>query len=91
MTAGASVTVTDLNANKLTFDPAADANGAAYTSFTFQVADDGGTVDGEVDLVLDGGTVEDGLPSTLVDCSTKYAAVLRVGAVELSAEEIDAR
>ena len=32
------------------FVPAADGNGAAYASFTFQVQDDGGTANGGVDL-----------------------------------------
>ena len=32
------------------FTPAANANGAAYASFTFQVQDDGGTANGGVDL-----------------------------------------
>ncbi len=42
VTAGDFVTVTDLNANKLTFEPVANANGSPYTTFTFQVEDDGG-------------------------------------------------
>ena len=33
-----------------TFTPVANANGAAYASFTFQVQDDGGTANGGVDL-----------------------------------------
>ena len=35
---------------KLVFTPAANANGAGYASFTFQVQDDGGTANGGVDL-----------------------------------------
>ena len=34
----------------LQFAPAADANGAGYASFTFQVQDNGGTANGGVDL-----------------------------------------
>ena len=34
----------------LTFTPAANANGASYASFTFQVQDDGGTANGGIDL-----------------------------------------
>jgi len=34
----------------LVFTPASDANGTPYTSFTFQVQDDGGTANGGVDL-----------------------------------------
>ncbi|MBI2947501.1 MAG: autotransporter-associated beta strand repeat-containing protein, partial [Verrucomicrobia bacterium] len=48
--AGDFVTVTDISANKLTFAPVANANGSAYTSFTFQVEDDGGSANGGVNL-----------------------------------------
>ena len=34
----------------LSFTPAANANGAGYDSFSFQVQDDGGTANGGVDL-----------------------------------------
>jgi len=40
--AGDSVGVADINAGKLVFAPAANQNGTGYTSFTFQVRDDGG-------------------------------------------------
>ncbi|UCC45002.1 MAG: DUF4347 domain-containing protein, partial [Candidatus Zixiibacteriota bacterium] len=50
VTAGATVAVADITASKLKFKPAGDANGAGYASFTFQVQDDGGTVNGGVDL-----------------------------------------
>ena len=50
VTAGDLVAVADINAGKLRFAPAADANGAGYASFTFQVQDDGGTNNGGVDL-----------------------------------------
>ncbi|MBS0507801.1 MAG: DUF4347 domain-containing protein, partial [Proteobacteria bacterium] len=50
VTAGQLVSVTDINAGKLKFTPAADANGTGYASFTFQVQDDGGTAMGGVDL-----------------------------------------
>ena len=46
VTAGQFVSVADINAGKLVFTPAADANGAAYANFTFQVEDDGGTANG---------------------------------------------
>src|SRR5262249_14149640 len=41
--AGDMVSAADIAANKLTFTPAANANGVGYASFTFQVQDDGGT------------------------------------------------
>src|SRR5207248_2140851 len=37
VTAGQLVSVADINAGKLVFTPAANANGAGYASFTFQV------------------------------------------------------
>ena len=40
----------DITAALLVFTPAANANGAGYASFTFQVQDDGGTANGGVDL-----------------------------------------
>ena len=47
--AGAHVTVADITAGKLKFTPAANKNGTAYASFTFQVEDNGGTANGGVD------------------------------------------
>ena len=40
----------NITAGNLKFTPAANANGAGYASFTFQVQDDGGTANGGVDL-----------------------------------------
>ena len=50
VTAGQFVSVADIAAGLLKFTPAANANGAGYASFTFQVQDDGGTANGGVDL-----------------------------------------
>ena len=50
LTAGAFVDVVDILAGLLEFTPAANANGAAHASFTFQVEDDGGTDNGGVNL-----------------------------------------
>ena len=50
VTAGEFVSIADITAGKLVFTPAANANGAGYASFTFQVQDDGGTANGGVDL-----------------------------------------
>ena len=50
VTAGQFIPVADITGGKLKFTPAANANGAAYASFTFQVQDDGGTANGGVDL-----------------------------------------
>ncbi|NTW57056.1 MAG: hypothetical protein HGB20_08455 [Chlorobiaceae bacterium] len=48
--AGESVSAADIEAGKLTFEPAADASGDSYASFTFQVQDNGGTANGGADL-----------------------------------------
>ena len=50
VTAGQTVSVANIAAGNLKFTPAANANGAAYAAFTFQVQDDGGTANGGVDL-----------------------------------------
>ncbi len=52
VTAGQFISVSDINAGKLVFTPAANANGAGHASFTFQVEDDGGTANGGVNLDL---------------------------------------
>ena len=43
VTAGQFIGIADINAGKLVFTPAANANGAGYATFTFQVQDNGGT------------------------------------------------
>ena len=48
--AGTEIAVADITAGNLKFAPAAGATGSPYTSFTFQVRDDGGTANGGVDL-----------------------------------------
>jgi VCBS repeat-containing protein len=55
--AGDVVPVADINSGKLTFTPAANANGNNYANFTFQVQDDGGTANGGVDLDLTPNTI----------------------------------
>ena len=50
VSAGDFVSLADINGGKLTFAPAANANGSGYASFTFQVQDDGGIANGGVDL-----------------------------------------
>jgi VCBS repeat-containing protein len=50
VTAGQSVSAADIAGGLLTFAPAANANGAGYANFTFQVQDNGGTANGGVDL-----------------------------------------
>ena len=48
--AGSDFTLADITGGLLVFTPAADANGAGYASFTFQVQDNGGTANGGVDV-----------------------------------------
>src|SRR6185295_2069988 len=75
------------NLGLLTFEPAANANGAGYASFTFQVRDDGGTANGGVDvdpiaraMTLDVTAVNDapaganGTVTTLEDTAYVFAA-----------------
>ena len=50
VTAGQTITVANINSGNLKFAPVANANGAGYASFTFQVQDDGGTANSGVDL-----------------------------------------
>ena len=57
VTAGQVISAADLAAGKLVFTPAADASGAAYASFTFQVQDSGNTANG--------GSNTDPTPNTL--------------------------
>src|SRR5206468_2498934 len=47
---GQFVLVSDINAGKLKFAPASNGTGLPYTTFTFQVKDDGGTTNGGTDL-----------------------------------------
>src|SRR5262249_47042813 len=49
VTTGQSISVADIDAGKLVFTAAANANGNGYTSLTFQVQDDGGTTNSGVD------------------------------------------
>ncbi|MBI2790487.1 MAG: cadherin-like domain-containing protein [Gammaproteobacteria bacterium] len=44
------ISISDINSGLLQFTPAANANGANYANFTFQVQDNGGTTNGGVDL-----------------------------------------
>ena len=57
VTTGQFVSAADINSGKLKFSPAANANGAGYASFTFQVQDNGGTANGGVDLDQSANTI----------------------------------
>src|SRR5262249_32491106 len=57
VSSGQTVSTADIAAGLLRFTPAANANGAGYASFTFQVQDDGGTANGAVGVDPDARTV----------------------------------
>jgi hypothetical protein len=68
VSAGAYVSVSDINSGLLVFTPATNATGTPYTTFTFQVQDDGGTADGGADT--------DPTPRTMtIDVSPVTAAI----------------
>jgi Ca2+-binding RTX toxin-like protein len=48
--AGYEVSFADISSGKLTYVPLTNASGVAYSSFTFQVRDNGGSANGGVDL-----------------------------------------
>ncbi|WP_230182822.1 Ig-like domain-containing protein [Aquabacterium sp. CECT 9606] len=50
VTAGQMISVSNFHSGLLKFTPAANASGAGYASFTFQVQDSGGTANGGVNL-----------------------------------------
>src|SRR5205814_1963111 len=50
VTLPAEISATDITAGKLTFSPAADANGNNYAQFDFKVRDDGGIANSGTDL-----------------------------------------
>src|SRR6185295_1608063 len=50
VSAGQTVAAADIAAGLLRFTPTANANGAGYASFSFQVQDNGGTANGGMDL-----------------------------------------
>lgn len=49
ITAGTFISAADIALGRLTFAPAANANGEGYATFTFQVRDNGGVLGGGVD------------------------------------------
>ena len=82
VTAGQFVTAADISGGLLAFTPAADANGVGYASFTFQVQDNGGTVNGGVDL--------DPTPNTItIDVTAVNDAPVLSGASNLTAVNED--
>ena len=60
LNAGAFVTVSSITAGRLVFIPQADAAGADYSSFTFQVRDNGVTTGVNTSYVSNGGYIDGG-------------------------------
>ena len=50
ISSGYEVSAADLSSGKLVFTPNSNGNGSAYSSFSFQVRDNGGTSNGGIDL-----------------------------------------
>ncbi len=57
VTLGQFVTAANITSGLLTYVPAAEANGTGYSSFTFQVQDNGGTANSGVDLDASANTI----------------------------------
>ena len=83
VTAGQSIAAADITAGLLQFTPAAQATGAGYAGFTFQVQDDGGIANGGVDtdpvirtMTIDVSAVNDA--PTAVIAAGSYSATEQV-------------
>lgn len=74
---GDTISAVDIAAGKLMFQPAANAFGASYASFTFRVQDDGGTANGGVDLAAASTTVSIAV-SSVNDAPTSAAATATI-------------
>ena len=61
--------------------PSANRFGSVSPTSAKDVAEEIGELLGEEDLILDGGTSEVGVESTIIDCSRELPRILRLGAV----------
>ena len=61
--------------------PSANRFGSVSPTSAKDVAEEIGELLGEEDLILDGGTCEVGVESTIIDCSRELPRILRLGAV----------
>ncbi|MEE9492937.1 MAG: DUF4347 domain-containing protein [Gammaproteobacteria bacterium] len=89
-----TIAVADITASRLKYRPVANDNGAGYSSFTFQVQDDGGTANGGVDLdqtpntiTIDVTAVNDAPVSDVVNISGNEATTSI--AITLAGSDID--
>jgi hypothetical protein len=93
---GQSISVANIAAGNLQFTPAANGNGAAYASFTFQVQDDGGTANGGVDLdaspatmTIDVTAVNDAPVIGQNTLTLTQGGTVQMSAAQLSATDVD--
>jgi hypothetical protein len=96
ITAGQTISAVSIASGNLQFTPAADANGAGYASFTFQVQDDGGTANGGIDLdptprtmSIDVTPVDDAPVLIQNTLTVSGGATVSLNAAELSATDVD--
>ncbi len=82
VTAGQSIPVADITGGLLKFTPAGSATGAPYTTFTFRVQDNGGVVNGGVDL--------DPTPNNMTINVNAPAQILAVGDIAILGYRADA-
>jgi hypothetical protein len=96
VTVGQSIPVTGINAGLLKFTPAANANGAGYTSFTFQVQDSGSTANGGANLdptpntiTMNVTAVNDAPVITRNVLTVAQGATVKLNATDLAATDVD--
>jgi VCBS repeat-containing protein len=84
VTMGQVISRADIDAGKLTFASAPDANGDNYASFTFQVQDDGGTAGGGIDLDQSANTFTFNV-TPFVELSAGFSAVIDLATLAATA------
>ena len=94
--AGEFVTAADINLGKLQFTPALNGNGMGYTSFTFQVQDDGGTANGGADLdptpntmTIDVTPVNDPPTATNLSAGESYTEDTPLNLIDIVVSDVD--
>ena len=90
------VSVADITAGKIKFQPAANANGAGYDFFTFQVQDDGGTANSGVDtdqsantITIDVTAANDAPAATNLNAAESYTEDTALNLTDIVVTDID--
>ncbi len=90
------IAVADITAGKLKFQPATDANGTGYDSFTFQVQDDGGVANGGVDtdqsantITIDVTAVNDAPLATNLSAAEGYTEDTALNLTDIVISDVD--